>query len=84
MPASIPSGSTLNDSAAITGLSSNTVYHYNDSATNAIGHGAGLDHSFTTVSDAPTVATGTPGTGSVSASWSAHLVRVQLLLIRWN
>jgi hypothetical protein len=58
-PVTLPSGfgyDTAN--ASLGGLQPNTLYHYRVVAVNATGTSYGLDHTFTTVPDAPSVSTG--------------------------
>src|SRR5204863_528139 len=59
--ASLPGSGTsaVAVSAEVQGLSANTTYHFRIVASNAGGTGAGADQTFTTVSSAPSVVTGT-------------------------
>jgi phosphodiesterase/alkaline phosphatase D-like protein len=51
-------GSAVAVSAAVTGLSANTIYHFRVVATNAGGTGTGGDRTFKTLPNPPTVVTG--------------------------
>jgi phosphodiesterase/alkaline phosphatase D-like protein len=63
-------GSPVGVSAAVTGLSANTTYHFRVVATNAGGAGTGSDGAFKTLPNPPTVVT---GSGSPVAQTTATL-----------
>ncbi|MEI9934423.1 MAG: fibronectin type III domain-containing protein [Ferruginibacter sp.] len=73
IPATTNSGiSVVPDSAIITGLVSNTLYHFKDSASNTAGNGSGSDLTFTTPPNAPTGITAATATATgFTVSWTA-------------
>jgi len=65
-------GSTGDFTKSLTGLTANTLYYFKAQSTNPIGTGRGTQQSFTTLSNAPTVGSGSSASAAgFTASWTA-------------